>query len=203
MLIPLPNIAYELATWKVATVQFNYCITVEKMNYSVPNEYIKHKVDVRITKNIIEVFFNGTRICSHPRLHGCQGQYSILEEHMPEKHRQYANWNGEKFLEWAERIGPNTRVCIKGFLTAHRVEEQGYKSCMAALKLADKYSVSRLEAACKRALCYTPKPHYRSISSILQTGQDRVEPEVAASAEPKTSDSFGFVRGSSYYGGEK
>ena len=56
--MPLPKTQYELATWKIATVQFNYHISVDKMNYSVPYEYIKHKVDVRITRNVIEVFYN-------------------------------------------------------------------------------------------------------------------------------------------------
>lgn len=203
MLIPLPAIPYELASWKIATVQYNYCITVEKMHYSVPYEYIKQKVDVRITKTIVEVFFKGNRVCSHPRLHGYPGQYSILEEHMPEKHRQYAKWNGERFLEWAERIGPNTKIIVKSFLTAHRVEQQGYKSCMALLKLSDKYSVPRLEAACKKALTYTPNPNFKSVQTILQTGQDRTEPAIAATNDADTGSQYGFVRGSSYYGGEE
>ena len=54
---PLPATTYELAAWKKATVQFNYHISVDKMQYSVPYEYIvKHKVDVRVTRNVIEVF---------------------------------------------------------------------------------------------------------------------------------------------------
>ena len=52
----LPTAQFELAQWKVATVQYNYHIFVEKMQYSVPYEYIKQKVDVRLTKNMIEVF---------------------------------------------------------------------------------------------------------------------------------------------------
>lgn len=64
-LIPLPQKAYELASWKIATVAPNYHISVDKMNYSVPYEYIKQKADVRITKSTIEVFFSGNRICSH------------------------------------------------------------------------------------------------------------------------------------------
>lgn len=47
MLQPLPAAPYELATWKVATVQYNYHIFADKMYYSVPYEYIKYKVDVR------------------------------------------------------------------------------------------------------------------------------------------------------------
>ena len=61
-LIPLPEYPYELAEWKVSTVQFNYHITVEGGNYSVPYEYIKHKVNVRLTKMLVEVFYSGNRI---------------------------------------------------------------------------------------------------------------------------------------------
>ena len=63
---PLPERPFELAEWKIATVGPNYHISVDKQNYSVPYEYIKQKVDVRITRTVIEVFFNGIRICSHP-----------------------------------------------------------------------------------------------------------------------------------------
>ena len=44
-LLPLPTTPFELAVWKVATVQYNYYISVERMNYSVPYEYIKQQVD--------------------------------------------------------------------------------------------------------------------------------------------------------------
>jgi transposase len=203
MLLPLPATPYELATWKVAIVQYNYCITVDKMHYSVPYEYIKHKVDVRLTKSVVEVFFNGNRIWSHPRLHGRPGLYSIIEEHMPEKHRQYAKWNGERFIEWAERIGTNTAIVVRAFLTTHKVEQQGYKSCMALLKLSDKFSVTRLEAACRKALTYTPKPSFKSVQTILKTGQDQVPPELAATIEDDILENFGFTRGSAYYGREK
>ena len=55
---PLPVSPYELAFWKIAIVQFNYHITVEKMHYSVPYEYIKHQVDVRITRQVIRGLFS-------------------------------------------------------------------------------------------------------------------------------------------------
>jgi hypothetical protein len=46
---------------------------------------------------------------------------------------------------------------------------------MELLKLADKYSVKRLEAACKKALSYTATPSYKSIKNILAIGQDKTE----------------------------
>ena len=79
-LLPLPAMPFELAVWKVATVQYNYHISVERMNYSVPYEYIKQQVDVRLTRTTVEIFFAGTRIASHLRLHGRPNQYSTVEE---------------------------------------------------------------------------------------------------------------------------
>ena len=60
-LMPLPPRPYELAVWKIATVTPNYHISIDKMNYSVPYEYIKKKVDVRLTRMTVEVFYDGNR----------------------------------------------------------------------------------------------------------------------------------------------
>ena len=52
---PLPATPFELAVWKMATVQYNYHISVERMNYSVPYEYTKRQVDVRLTRTTVEI----------------------------------------------------------------------------------------------------------------------------------------------------
>lgn len=195
---PLPAYAYELATWKIATVQFNYHISIDNMHYSIPYEYIKHKVDVRITKGIIEVFYSNHRICSHPRLHGQYGQYHTIEDHMPENHKQYTQWNSDRFLSWTQNVGPNATQVIKGILSFHRIEQQGYKACMAVLKLADRYSLVRLESACMRALSYTPNPSYKNISTILKSGQDILTLDNKPTDIAQSNHSF--TRGAEYYG---
>ena len=194
---PPPEKPYELAVWKVATAQFNYHISVDNGNYSVPFEYIKRKVDVRLTKNVVEVFCEGERICSHARLYGRPNQYSTQEAHMPPDHQKYVQWNGARFRSWAAKIGTNTLAAIEAFLTAYKVEQQGYKSCMALLKLADKFTPQRLEAACVKALIYSPRPSYKSISAILSAGLDKPLSELS---ESKPS-AFAFVRGADYYKG--
>ena len=68
LLAPLPASRFELSDWKTATVQFNYHISVDGMLYSVPYEYIKKKVDVKVTDTTIEIFYNHNRIASHIRL---------------------------------------------------------------------------------------------------------------------------------------
>ena len=195
-LLPLPVKQFEMATWKIATVQYNYHISVGNQNYSVPFEYIKQKVDVRITRNIVEIFFEGNRICSHPRLYGRNNQYSTLEIHMPPDHQKYVTWNGDRFKSWATKIGENTVAVVGLFLESHKIEQQGYKACMALLKLADKYSVERLETACARALSYTERPSFKSIQAILKSGRDKIQEESPAS--PSSSE-YGLTRGADYY----
>ena len=197
LLAPLPATSFELADWKQATVQFNYHISIDGMLYSVPYEYIRRKVDVRVTDTTIEIFYNHNRIASHKRLYGRKGQYDTILEHMPEDHQKYLEWNGDRFRKWAERIGNNTYLVVDAILTSKRVEQQTYKGCMGLLKLADKYSVERLEAACEKALSYTASPNYKSIKNILVAGQDKaVEPE---KSEPTTQNKYGITRGADYY----
>ena len=58
--------------------------------------------------------------------YGRPNQYSTLEEHMPPEHTAYLQWNSEWFLRWASSIGENTAAVVRVFLTAHKVEQQGY-----------------------------------------------------------------------------
>lgn len=197
-LLPLPAKPYELALWKKESVPSNYHITVERMHYSIPYEYIQQQVDIRMTLRVIEVFFNQMRIATHPRLYGNEGQYSTNPDHMPEKHKQYMLWDSPRFIAWAESIGPNTLIAIKSILSAHKVEQQGFRACMGLMKLADKYSALRIESACCRALSYTPNPSYLNITTILKSGQDKLK---TADPPQKSSDeSHGFTRGAEYYG---
>lgn len=105
-------------------------------------------------------------------------------------------------MQWAEQIGENTEVVVRHFLTMYAVEQQGYKACMALLKLTDKYPPARLENACRKALSFTLQPSYKSIQSILKSGQDKFlleEPEPAV----KKASQYSFTRGADYYRRDK
>lgn len=197
-LMPLPVNQYELALWKKLIPGFNYHVSVDKNFYSVPYEYIKHEMDVRITRSVVEIFYNNHRICSHPRLYGRAGQYHTIPEHMPEKHKSYAEWNAGRFISWANSIGNCTATVVKSILNCHKIEQQGYRACMGVLKLCDKYGIKRLEAACEKALSFTPNPSYKNIYSILRSGQDKL---FSPAEKVRTVDeSYSFTRGAEYYG---
>jgi transposase len=201
-LLPLPKDRFELSEWKTATVQMNYHVEVDREFYSVPHEYIKQKVDVRLTAHTVEVFFDGSRVCSHARLYGKIGQYRTNEAHMPPNHKLYIQWNGDRFRKWADSIGVNTSAVVSAILGGLKIEQQGYRSCMALLKLADTYTPQRLEIACAKALTYTPRPTYKAVQTILKSGQDKLPEEPI---KPSASVQHGFVRGADYYakGGPK
>lgn len=196
---PIPETPYELSSWKTATVQLNYHIQVDKMNYSVPYEYVGKKVDVKMTKETISAYYKGTCIASHRRLYGRRNQYSTLEIHMPENHQLF-QWNASRFLNWAKSIGPNTYTVIDKHIHRYAVEEQSYKGCISILKLSDKYTAARLENACQLALAHIPNPTYKNIRLILEAGQDETEKPETIRDE---TEEHAFTRGSSYYRGKR
>lgn len=173
------------------------------MYYSVPYQYIRNKVDVRVTETTIEIFYNHNRLASHRRLYGRPGMYSTAAEHMPEDHQKYLEWNGDRFRRWAASIGTNTNEVVNAILISGRVEQQSYRSCMGLLKLAEKYSDDMLEAACKKALSYTSSPSYKSIKNLLIPMKDKDTHSSDKISEEKPKKPSGITRGARYYGGKK
>jgi len=202
-LLPLPRYPYEQAEWKVATVQKNYHIKCGHQYYSVPHMYIGKKVDIRSTRDIVEVYFENMRICSHQRMDAYRDKYITDKAHMPDGHRKHGEWNGERFRDWAAKIGPNCCACIEYFLSSVKVEEQSFKTCNALLHLSSKYTPERLERACQRVLSFTPKPSFKAVESVLKARKDLAEGiEKEQNKRRDSALEHGFIRGAKYYGGD-
>ena len=129
------------------------------------------------------------------------GSMPTVLEHMPPDHQKYLEWNGDRFRRWAETIGINTYKVVDGLLTSGRVEQQSYRACMGLLKLAERKSPQKLEAACAKALQYSDSPSYKSIKNILAVDKNLSEP---TDEEPKDdSNQYGITRGARHYGGNR
>lgn len=197
-LAPLPIAPYDLADWLSARVQFNYHVQILGMYYSVPFEYIHKTVDVRVTDFAVQVFYQHKRIATHHRLHGPKGQYSTVKEHMPENHQKYLDWNGDRFRSWGASIGPNTEKVVTSILATYIIEQQGYRSCMGLLQLANKYSSPALEIACEKALQMAQRPTYTIVKNILATQHAKaVKAEQERSKEQHRA--HGITRGAAYF----
>lgn len=191
----LPMTAYVYAEWKVVRVHIDYHVDIDGHYYSVPYRLIKQQLDARITDNTIEVFNKGDRVASHLRS-WLKGHHTTLNAHRPKAHQHYGDWSPERFMSWAEKIGPITRQVITVVLQERRHPEQGYRSCLGILRLAKTYTDGRLEAACKRALLLGTC-RYKSIESILKHGLD--SKAIVAEEEAALPQQHENVRGSEYY----
>jgi len=191
---PLPIEPYEFAVWKKAKVHIDYHVEFEKHYYSVPHELISEKVWIRATRYTVEIFHKHRRVSSHPRSRA-RGRHTTRIEHMPANHRHYAEWSPERFLRWAEQIGPQARNLIEAALNSRRHPQQAYRTCLGILNLAKRYTKERLEAASKRALAFGIHS-YKGIKNILDAGLDQVPVEKPVT---KHLDPHANIRGPSYY----
>jgi transposase len=191
---PLPAERYEFAIWKKAKVHIDYHVEFEKHYYSAPHKLIGQDVFIRATERTVEIFHKHRRIASHPRSRA-RGRHTTQLEHMPANHRQYAEWSPERFLKWAEAIGPQTHAVVQSALAARRHPQQAHRTCLGILKLAKRFTRERLEAACGRALA-SGIHSYKGIKNILDTGLDRVPLEEPAS---ESLDPHANIRGPAYY----
>ena len=194
-LSPLPQTSYEFAEWKKARVNVDYHIEVQRHYYSVPHALIKKQVDVRMTSNTIECFYNNKRVASHIR-NDRKGWHTTVKEHMPKSHQKMAEWTPERFIRWAKKIGPQTTQLIMAVLSSRPHPQQGFRSALGILRMGKSYGDHRLEAACKRALIIGSSS-YRSVASILKHGLD--QKAVARTSNEKSAILHANVRGSKYY----
>ncbi|MGH8524947.1 MAG: Mu transposase domain-containing protein [Gammaproteobacteria bacterium] len=84
---PLPAERFEMAQWKLCRVHVDHHVEVERNYYSVPYTLLHELLEARFTASVVELYYRGRRVASHPRLPG-QGQYSTCPPHRPRAHRE-------------------------------------------------------------------------------------------------------------------
>jgi transposase len=193
---PLPATPYEFALWKKAKISIDYHIEYDDVYYSVPCHLYPAEVLIRATERAIEIFHNGQRVTLHPRSHEL-GRHFTIKEHMPSDHRFYSEWSPERFIRWAEKIGPETAKVVQMELGSRQHPEQAFRACLGILGFARKYSVERLESACRYAVA-NEIHSYKGIKNILVNHLDQLNDSEEISQlslmPPHTN-----VRGKDYY----
>ena len=199
---PLPAIPYEISTWVYGrSVNIDYHVVFEYNRYSCPYQYAKKKVDLRVTDSKVEIYSGSDRIATHNRFAaGRKNQYSTHAEDMPEKFK-FTPWNEERIQKWASSIGTYTGEVVERIFQIVAIKEQGFNPALAVLRLSNKYSEARLEAACEFAITSgIRKPRYHHLNSILAANQDQIYLE-SRKTKKNTATPMGYLRGSNYYAG--
>ena len=124
----------------------------------------------------------------HVRVFSPKGSYVTNKEHMPDNHRDYLEWTGERFRRWATTIGKPVAEVVDAILKSRTIEQQSYRSCQGVLRLEKKYGSALLVEACEKALIYSPRPSYKTVKSII-TGL----------FESASEEEHSYLRGANYY----
>jgi transposase len=194
---PLPSERFEISEWARARVNIDYHVAFDGNFYSVPYNLVHEVVEIRSTAATVEILHKGGRAASHVRSRG-RGQAVTNHEHRPKSHQAHLEWPPSRMVEWAEKIGPHTTRLLERILADKPHPEMGYRGCLGIIRLAEKYSHERMEAAAERALL-TGACRYRSIASILKNSLDR-QPLPASSAVPSaTPPQHDNIRGAEYF----
>ncbi|MDA3935607.1 MAG: IS21 family transposase [Actinomycetota bacterium] len=180
-------------------IAFNYHLyfPVDKHYYSVPYEYRTKRVRVAWTETEVEIIWNNRRIACHPRERVAH-RYTSKADHMPSTHRFVAEWSPERFESRAAKVGPATQTLIHAVLSARKVPEQAFRSCMGLLELARSVGNHRMEAAALRAnrfgIC-----SYTAVKRILDKG---LEAQPLDAPPPVSVSEHLNLRGPEYYSSE-
>lgn len=138
-LSPLPAQPYEFAAWKRARVNIDYHVQVDHAFYSVPYQLARREVEVRLSQGVVEIFPGGKRVAGHVRTY-VRGRFVTDPAHMPASHRRHLEWTPSRLISWGETVGPNTAALITGILERRPHPEQGYRSCLGLMRLAQEYT---------------------------------------------------------------
>lgn len=194
----LNPIRYELKTQSIVTVMKNGHVRMSEdaHYYSVPCKYIGKKVKILYTSSLVEIYYRYEKLAEHPRSYA-RFKYTTDKDHLASHHREYADWNEEKFITEANAIHSDVGIYITKVMESKAHPEQAYKSARGILSFARRVGEKRLINACRWADSYGLYS-YPAIDSILSTRQDEVplEDESALDQEMPIHKN---IRGKDYY----
>ena len=142
---------YEIACWRNAKVHQDHHVQCQQALYSVPASLCPpgQKVEVRVDSNLIHIYHRGKLIKTH--LRQPRGGRATDPEDYPAELTAYTTRAPDRIKHRAEQLGPAVAEyanrLFEGPLPWSRIR-QGHK----LLRLGERYTPQRLDAACRRAL---------------------------------------------------
>lgn len=187
---------YEYGEWiGPLRVPPDYHIGVKQHFYSVPHRLVQQEVHARCTPTTIEILVGKRRVASHPRSDVVGGK-TTDRAHMPKHHLAWADHTPERYLHWAQGIGPQTSTVVQRLFDSARHPAGALNACASLQKLARTHGQERFELACAKAIAIQ-SPVVKSIRSILQNHlEGRADGPTARRRSPPLHEN---VRGANYY----
>jgi len=181
----LPARRYEFATWKKVRLNIDYHVDYQHHHYSAPHTLAKEELWLRVTNWVVEIFHKGKRVASHTRSYAPY-KMTTIAEHMPSSHRAHAEWTPSRVIQWGQTIGANTGRLVEQVLARKPHPEQGFRSALGIIRLAEDCGVERLEKAAAKSLSIG-SASYQGVKRMLKNRMEGTAVEIAAPARSVVS----------------
>ncbi|MBK5262300.1 MAG: IS21 family transposase, partial [Peptostreptococcaceae bacterium] len=193
----LPEIPYEYGIWIFGRkVSPSSHIQYKKNYYSCNFKYVGEKVDLKITDNLLRIYYHNKHLVTHQLFpEYITYKYKTRLQDMP-KYFDNIEWDDKRILNWAKSIGSNTVKVIETIFSSVKIKEQGYNSSLSILRLSKKHTKKEFEIACNYALKKVSVPRYKHIKAILHS---QVMNNLIEENEKETQKGKGIMRGSEYF----
>ena len=192
----LPANRFIYKELKIATVNIDYHVELNRCFYSVPFKYLKEKVELKYSNSLVEIYYKLKLIATHPRLYRINDS-STMKEHMPLNH-QYQNekMNPQRLITWGSNIGNDAKEFVETRLEEAQYPEKVYRSLIAILSLGKLYGKIELNLA----LSYALKIDAKSVKSIESILSKRLYIQAVNNTNNnQLFNNHGNIRGSDYY----
>ena len=192
----LPANRFIYKELKIATVNIDYHVELNRCFYSVPFKYLKEKVELKYSNSLVEIYYKLKLIATHPRLYRINDS-STMKEHMPLNH-QYQNekMNPQRLISWGASVGNDAKEFVEIRLEEAQYPEKVYRSLIAILSLGKLYGKIELNLALSYALKIDAKS-VKSVESILS--KKLYLQAVNNTNNNQLFNNHGNIRGSDYY----
>ena len=114
------------------------------------------------SSQVVRIFLDLQEVTAHPR---AKQAWQIMRrpQHAPPELENYLNTTHAGLVQWASRLGPSVALVAQEVFADQAVD--GMRPVRAVIRLADKYTTKRLEAACRRAMHYATPSRPATVAS--------------------------------------
>ena len=148
----------------------NCCVYLgrDQHYYTVPYQHIGKKAHVAYTRSLVKVYVDGEIVATHARDYA-RGKYTIVEEHLASKSREYRALTPAKYIERADRALKALGDVIRYIFTSSSMPpETHYRTCDGLLSLQRSTDPLVFRTACETALRYG-RCSYGFIRSLVES----------------------------------
>lgn len=150
-LLPYDGVPYDVPRWRTVTVHVDHHVSVRYALYSAPSTTCPPgtRLEARADRDLVRLYRRGELVKTHPRQPA--GGRSTDPADYPAERATYAQRAAAPLLAQAQALGPRIGQFADRLL-ADAQTWQTLRQAQKLLRLADRYTPARLEAACARAL---------------------------------------------------